>query len=134
MDVPSAEGRSHEVFMLAGRDAVPAGVADTAASSGGSWGAGSGALRTPVGPGPVKGQLPGYRDGAPRGAAHLAQMRRGPAIRVRPSIRAVRRNPDNAPSRRAIALTLRGAKGDGHPAPDAKPGAGEACACCSGRR
>src|SRR5262249_33753197 len=44
----------------------------------------------------------------PRGASRDAGARvmcaRDPAIRVRPSNRAVRRNPDNAPSRRATPL------------------------------
>jgi len=36
--------------------------------------------------------------------------------------RAVRRNPDNAPSRRATPLILRGRKETGSPAPDLKSG------------
>src|SRR5215467_1743699 len=62
----------------------------------------------------------------PRGASRDAGARvmcaRDPAIRVRPSNRAVRRNPDNAPSRRATPLIARGRKETGSPAPDPKSG------------
>src|SRR6201987_2051297 len=53
--------------MLAGRDAVPAGVVTQPCPRAAPGNTGSGALRTPVGPGPVKGQSPGCRGGAPVG-------------------------------------------------------------------
>jgi len=62
----------------------------------------------------------------PRGASRDAGARvmcaRDPALRARPSDRAVRRNPDNAPSRRATPLIARGRKETGSPAPDPKSG------------
>src|SRR5215470_19008917 len=88
--------------MQAGRDAVPAGVEDTAMSPGGSWGSGSGALRTPVGPGPVKGQLPGYRDGASKDAdASVFDASDSGASRV------ARRNPGRSGEIRNMRLSAR---------------------------
>src|SRR5262249_1600987 len=84
--------------MLAGRDAVPAGVDDAATSPGGSWGSGSGALRTPVGPGPVKGQSPGYRGGASKDADASGFDASDPALPGRPAQSGpFRRNPEHAP-------------------------------------
>src|SRR5262245_38557983 len=92
---------------MAGRDAVPAGVEDTAMSPGGSWEfAGSSALRTPVGPGPVKGKSPGYRDGASKDADAPVLVRQTRRFRV-----ARRSDPRDVPAksgtcafRRAIPL------------------------------
>src|SRR5215813_1555984 len=66
----------------------------------------------------------------PRGASRDAGARvmcaRDPAIRVRPSNRAVRRNPDNAPSRRVTPLISRGRKETGRPRARPKGGANQA--------
>src|SRR5262249_40558067 len=87
--------------MLAGRDAVPAGVEDTAMSPGGSWGTGSGALRTPVGPGPLKSPLPGYRDGASKDPDASADASDSGASRV------ARRNPGRSGEIRNMRLSAR---------------------------
>src|SRR5262249_14221210 len=49
-------------------------------------------------------------------------------------VRAVRRNPDNASSRRVIPLVLRGRKKTGHPAPDPKEGPASRWLCILSRR
>src|SRR5262249_60161245 len=75
------------------------GVEGTAMSPGGSWGSGSGARRTPVGPGPVKGQSPGYRDGASKDADAPGFGASDPALPGRPE--------EQSPGRSGVIRNMR---------------------------
>src|SRR5262245_49898862 len=74
----------------------------------------------------VEGVKPECRVARREDAGARVMCARDPAIRARPSDRAVRRNPDNAPSRRATPLKCEGKERDGQTPSPTKAGADKA--------
>src|SRR6266542_1972312 len=118
--------------MRVGRDAAPAGVADTATSPGGSWNKPSAAhYRRPSSPGPVVGKLPsmprwraGWRD-APVQCVGPVGHGSFPKQKLREDLRAIQVTRHLGAPYPSLGGT---GKETGHPAPAQKSGASIALA------